>query len=205
MQVGIADVRRVIAEPRERLGRQRPADDPVPGRDPPLQQGAAGRAAAGGRVGADHADRRDHREPVLRGQLGAALAVRAVRAGAAVAATTWRGIVRARRGATLGVTLDGDVRDADRRARPGGDGRNALNILERGGGGGRAAAASRREHVARGRPQAAAALRQGRRPPLRRHVGLHQEHARLGCGRRDLLPGRDDRGRRGSRSSSPGG
>ena len=54
--------------------RRRAADDPLPRRDPPLQQGAAGRAAAGGRGGARDADRRDDREPVLRGQLGAALA-----------------------------------------------------------------------------------------------------------------------------------
>ena len=62
-----------------------PAHDPVPGRDPPLQQGAAGRAAARGRGGRDHADRRDDREPVLRGQLGAPQPRPAVRAGAALA------------------------------------------------------------------------------------------------------------------------
>ena len=55
--------------------RQRAADDPLPRRDPPLQQGPAGRAPAGGRGGARDADRRDDREPVLRGQLGAALAL----------------------------------------------------------------------------------------------------------------------------------
>ena len=51
------------------------ADDPLPRRDPPLQQGSAGRAAAGGRGRARDADRGDDREPVLRGQLGPALAL----------------------------------------------------------------------------------------------------------------------------------
>src|SRR6266516_595980 len=40
-----------------------PADDPLPRRDPPLQQGTAVRAAAGGRRGAGDAYRRDAREP----------------------------------------------------------------------------------------------------------------------------------------------
>ena len=48
----------------------RPANDLLPRRDPPLQQGPAGRAAAGGGGGARDPDRGDHREPVLRGQLG---------------------------------------------------------------------------------------------------------------------------------------
>ena len=63
--------------------RHRPADDLLPRRDPPLQQGPAGRAAARGRGGPGDADRGDDREPVLRGQLGAALAqpdLRAARA-----------------------------------------------------------------------------------------------------------------------------
>ena len=52
----------------------RPADDLLPRRDPPLQQGPAGRAAARGRGGARDPDRGDDREPLLRGQLRAALA-----------------------------------------------------------------------------------------------------------------------------------
>ena len=51
---------------------------PLHRRDPPLQQGPAGRAAAGHRGRRRHADRRDHREPVLRGQLGAAVALPAL-------------------------------------------------------------------------------------------------------------------------------
>ncbi len=63
--------------------RTRPGHDPVPRRDPPLQQGAAGRAAAGGRGRHADADRGDHREPVLRGQPAAAQPLHAVPARAA--------------------------------------------------------------------------------------------------------------------------
>ena len=41
------------------------------------------------------------------------------------------------------------------------------------------------------------ALRQGRRPALRLHLGLDQVHARVGPGRVAVLPGGDARGRRG--------
>ncbi len=80
VQAGRAEVRAVIERARERLRGGRAADHLLPRRDPPLQQGPAGRPAAGGRGRADHADRRDHREPVLRGQLGADLAHAPVRA-----------------------------------------------------------------------------------------------------------------------------
>ena len=65
-------------------GRAEPAHDPLPRRDPPLQQGTAGRAPARRRVGPDHTDRGDDGEPVLRGQLGASLARADLRARAAV-------------------------------------------------------------------------------------------------------------------------
>ena len=81
---GLPGARGDPARPRP-ARRQRRADDPLPRRDPPLQQGAAGRAAAGGRGGLDHADRRHHREPLLRGQLGAPVALAGVRARAAFA------------------------------------------------------------------------------------------------------------------------
>jgi putative ATPase len=45
------DVREVLARARDRLGGHGRAHDPLPRRDPPLQQGAAGRAAARGRGG----------------------------------------------------------------------------------------------------------------------------------------------------------
>ena len=76
----VKDVREVLARARERLGTTGNAHDPLPRRDPPLQQGAAGRAAAGGRGGSRDADRRDDGEPVLRGQLRSALALAGVRA-----------------------------------------------------------------------------------------------------------------------------
>ena len=58
----------------------RPADDRLRGRDPSLQQGAAGRVPAPGRSRRHRPHRRHHREPVVRGQRGAAVAVEGVRA-----------------------------------------------------------------------------------------------------------------------------
>ena len=49
--------------------------DRVHRRDPPLQQGAAGRAAGARRVGRHRADRRHHREPLVRGERGAPVAL----------------------------------------------------------------------------------------------------------------------------------
>ena len=80
----VANVRQVLARRARAARRERAADDPLPRRDPPLQQGAAGRAAARRRGGAADADRSDDREPVLRGQLGAALAHADLRARAAL-------------------------------------------------------------------------------------------------------------------------
>ena len=69
VEAGRAEVRAVI-DARRSTARRRPAraDGPLPRRDPPLQQGPAGRAAARRRGGPGDADRRDDREPVLRGQ-----------------------------------------------------------------------------------------------------------------------------------------
>ena len=66
------------------------ADGLLPRRDPPLQQGPAGRAAAGGRGGPRHAHRRHDREPLLRGQLRAALALPGLRAAPAAGRPTSR-------------------------------------------------------------------------------------------------------------------
>ena len=82
----------MIERARHRGGR----DDLLPRRDPPLQQGAAGRAAAGRRGGPRDADRRDDREPALRGQQRAALARHGVRARAARRRRTSRALLRAR-------------------------------------------------------------------------------------------------------------
>ena len=59
-------------------------DDLLPRRDPSLQQGPAGRAAASGRGGLDHSDRGDDREPVLRGQHRTAFAQPRLRVAGAV-------------------------------------------------------------------------------------------------------------------------
>ena len=61
---------RNCARPSPRPGGPPPgqAHDPVHRRDPPVQQGAARRPAAGGRGRDRHADRGDDREPVVRGQ-----------------------------------------------------------------------------------------------------------------------------------------
>ena len=70
-------------------GRGPPGDgtrnDPVRRRDPPLQQGAAGRVPSARGGGNDHADRRDDGEPELRDQRRAAVAGARVRAAAALA------------------------------------------------------------------------------------------------------------------------
>ena len=84
----VANVREVLARARRATRGRRAPHDPVPRRDPPLQQGAAGRAPAGHRGGPRHADRRDDREPVLRAQLGAPLADAAATSSRACRRTT---------------------------------------------------------------------------------------------------------------------
>ena len=81
---GRAEVREVIARAtRAERRAARPRDDLLPRRDPPLQQGPAGRAAPRGRGGPGDADRGDDGEPLLRGQLRAALARAGLRAAGA--------------------------------------------------------------------------------------------------------------------------
>ena len=83
--------------------------------------------------------------------------------------------------------------------RAGGDARTALSTLELAWETAQAEGVAARGAARRGRgAQAAAPLRQGRRPALRLRLGLHQVDARLRSRRRGLLPRRDARGRRGS-------
>ena len=79
----VKDVREVVGGRAAAARRARAGHDPVPRRGPPVQQGTAGRAAAVGRGRAARPHRRDHREPVLRGQPAAAVALDAVPARAA--------------------------------------------------------------------------------------------------------------------------
>ena len=68
---GVKEVREVLAGAMRRLEEREPAHGPLPRRDPPLLQGAAGRPAARGGARDGDPDRRDHREPLLRGELAA--------------------------------------------------------------------------------------------------------------------------------------
>jgi hypothetical protein len=71
---GVKDIRDAVSQRRACARRARPAHDPLRRRGAPLQQGAAGRLPALRGEGAVHLHRRHHREPLVRGELGAALA-----------------------------------------------------------------------------------------------------------------------------------
>ena len=144
----------------------------------------------GRRGGHRHADRRDDREPVLRGQLRAALPDAGLRAAAARAPRTSRRCCAA-------PTSDGRVGDdvvAFLADRSGGDARTALaRAGDRARSAGDGDAGGRRGRAAApGRP-----LRQGRRPALRPDLGVDQGDARQRPRRLALLPRGDARGRRG--------
>ena len=137
---GIKEIRAVMAEAEEIAAAARPAHDSLRRRDPPLQQGAAGRVPAARRSRRHRAHRRDDGEPVVRGELGAAVAVEGLRPQAARADDAMRtivararrriasaasaaiGVVDRRRGACAAIAryANGDARD---RAEPAGDGR----------------------------------------------------------------------------------
>ena len=179
---GVGGERRASRGPGDaRTGRgappRRPPDGVLPRRDPPLQQGSAGRAAARRRGRPRDADRRHDREPLLRGQLGAALPRPDLRAAAldeeAIAELLRRALSDRDRGIPDPPAVDDDAL-AMLAARAGGDARAALGALDRAatalGPGG-----SDRPRRRRGRaPEAGGPLRQGRRPPLRLHIGLDQ-------------------------------
>ena len=199
---------------------QRPAHGPLPRRDPPLQQGPAGRAPAPRRGRDDHAHRRDDREPVLRGQRRAPLADAGLAPRGAdrrggrdgrPAGARGRG-ARARRQPRSGRRR----RPRRRRLRPPRLARRRRRPLgaERprgrdraGRGRGRPRRGRARVAAARGRRGSRAAadprLRPGRRRPLRHRVGVHQEPPRQRPRRRAVLAGGDDRGRRGPQVHRP--
>ncbi len=153
---GVGGQRRESRDPRgDRAGSgapagRRAADDPLPRRDPPLQQGAAGRAAAGGRGGAADPDRGDHREPLLRGQLGAALALPDLRAAAAGA-----GAGGGAAAAGAGRPRAGAGRPAAGRGRGAGDARRSAAAATPGS---RSRPSSGRSSASRGEPVDVAAI-----------------------------------------------
>ena len=74
VSAGVKEVRAAIDQARADLTTRGPRDGAVRRRGPPVQQGAAGRAAARRGEPLGDAGRGDHREPVLLGDLAAALA-----------------------------------------------------------------------------------------------------------------------------------
>ena len=131
--VGSRELKEVMAEAGTPAARHRPPHHPLPRRDPPLQQGPAGRAAAVGRARRRHPDRRHDREPVVRGEQRADLAHAAVRAGAALGRRMSARLLR--RAAAAPQGLDGRPAFADEAldllARLSeGDARAALGLLE---------------------------------------------------------------------------
>ena len=192
----VDDVRAVLARARDRLGGQRPPDAPLHRRDPPLRQAAAGLRPARGRGRPRDADRRDDREPVLRGQPGAPLALHGDRAraadprGARPGARARRGRARRRR-ARRGRRRD---RAARRRGRPHRAPDARARLGDRDGGRRGASRVEHVEDVARKRP-----LRYDRAGD--RHYDLASAFIKSmrgsDPGRRRLLPRGDARGRRG--------
>ena len=133
---GVKELREVLRDAEGRRRRDAAAHHRLHRRDPPLQQGAAGRAARARGVGRRGADRRHHREPLVRGERRAALALpggraeaarrRAARGAAAAARSTTRsaGLGALQRGGRARTRSTSWPRAAD------GDARTALNVLE---------------------------------------------------------------------------
>ena len=69
VSAGVADLRRIIEEAKERRKLEPPEDHPLHRRNPPLQQGPAGRRPALRRGRHRHPHRRHHGKPLLRGHL----------------------------------------------------------------------------------------------------------------------------------------
>ena len=93
---GKAELREVIEQALERRKLYQQAHHPVRGRGAPLEQGPAGRPAAARGERHGHADRRDHREPLFRGDRGAGLALARLPAAPASEMSDVRRILNAR-------------------------------------------------------------------------------------------------------------
>ena len=196
----------MMAEAEDGAPPARPAHDPVHRRDPPLQQGAAGRLPAARRSRRHRAHRRDDREPVVRGELGAALAVEGLRAQAARRSRPIVAILRARAssdperglGAHRVSTRRRGARRPSRRY-ANGDARIALNLLEHGGGSRPATPAGSTAALVADLAQNRALLYdKTRRGALQPDLGAAQVDAQQRSRRVGLLAGADARGRRGS-------
>ena len=159
--------------------------------------------------GDDHADRRDDREPVVRGQSARCSRGRASsRCKQLEPDETSSASCRARWptpsavSATLGVALDDEALERARRRSVGGDARIALNALEarrarRERRDGRQAHRSASSDVEEALQHRDLPLRPAGRRALRHDLGLHQVAARLRSRRRALLARAHDRGGRG--------
>ena len=99
----------------------------------------------------------------------------------------------------LGVELPDEVDHARRRARRRRCAQRARHPGARGADGASRRASTWRRVTSRTLDEAPARVRQGRRPALRLHLGLHQVDARVRRGRQRLLPRGDARGRRDPR------
>ena len=181
-----------------RLGRPGSGHDPVPGRDPPVHQVPAGRAAAVGRDRAADPHRCHHREPVLRGQPAADVPLDPLPAPAPRSRLTDRARPTRPRGRGRDRRRRGLAHLVDR---AGGDGRHLLTSLEV------AVALGPARRVRREADPRDPRRRRGRagripgplrpRRPLRRDLGLHQVDPGLGPDAAPALAGPDDRGRGG--------
>ncbi len=131
---GVKELREILKEAEVRRRREGPAHRGLHRRDPPLQQGPAGRASRPRGIGGHRPHRGDHREPVVRGELGPAVAVAGRGAEAARRGAPARGAGSGARGRGArprerGVTVDDEAISFLARAADG-DARTALNVLE---------------------------------------------------------------------------
>ena len=182
VQAGRAEVRAVLERAAHRARHQRHRHGVLPRRDPPLQQGPAGHAAAGGRGGRGDADRRDDREPVrsrstarCSRECGCTSCERSPREEVAEV------LRRALDSGELDTAIAGSPETLDfLAARSDGDARTALNALE-------LAVTTAAElgetsvddRARRGRAAApSGAVRPAGRPPLRHDLRLDQGDAR---------------------------
>ena len=195
---GVKEVREVIEQARKSQFFNTPCAVPVHRRNPPVQQIAAGFAARRRRTGCRHADRRDDRKPVVRGDLAAAC-----RVARSMCSRRWR-TADLQRLLERAVTTDPTLRERgvevrrDRSAVPLQRGRRPQAAQHPRHPQQRYRRRDRHQRQERHRLPATKhrALRQERRTALRRNLGFHQVGARQRPERRNLLPRADARRRR---------